>query len=321
MGITVPLFPEYSINTLIQSKKLDLVHVHHPYFIGKLALVVKRKLGIPLVFTYHTRYQDYLQTYVPLLSKWFMRAWSTRMIVRFMNHCDAVTVANESLKLELLHTGVQTPVYIVPPGIHTGIFRSGNRAVTRKRLGIQTNRPVFLYVGRLAKEKNVYFLLRAFSVFLKVNSNALLVLCGNGFEESGLRAFARKKKIERWIRFAVHETPDTINHIYAAADYFVYASRTETYGRVVVEAMAAGLPIVALAAPSIIDLIQDRITGRIVYRQTPREFVRILQEVIADRSNAKKMGMNAQKEACQKYDSTVSGKKLMAVYDIVCRNA
>lgn len=316
-GITAPLFPEYSIDRFIKSKHLDVIHAHHPYFIGKLALAVKRKLGIPLIFTYHTRYQDYLQTYAPLLSKWFVRAWSTRMVVRFMNHCDAVTVANESLKIELLRIGVHTPVYVVPPGIHTHVIRSGKREETRKRLDVLSGSPVLLYVGRLAKEKNIYFLLRAFSVVRKTNRNAVLVLCGNGLEEKGLKELARNKNIARWVRFADHETPDTINDIYAAADYFVYASQTETYGRVVVEAMAAGLPIVALAAPSIVDLISDKITGRIVYRRTPREFARIVREVLMDRSRAKTMGLNAQKEASKKYDSVVSGKQLLDVYRAV----
>lgn len=309
-GITVPLF-------MVKPKSLDVIHVHHPYFIGNLALSVKRKFGIPLVFTYHTRYQDYLQTYVPIMSKWLVKILSTRMIVQFMNQCDAVTVANESLKIDLLRTGVQKPVYVVPPGIHTRVIKSGNREETRKRLDIGARSSVLLYVGRLAKEKNIYFLLRAFSILRRMEKDAVFLLCGNGLEETRLRAFVKKNKMERWIRFADHEMPDTIKDIYAAADYFVYASRTETYGRVVVEAMAAGLPIVALAAPSIIDLITDRITGRIVYRQTPREFSRILQEVIVDRSSAKKMGIDAQKEARQKYDSHVSGRLLIDVYKAV----
>ncbi len=317
MGITASLFPELFIDKEIRSRKLDILHVHHPFHIGKLALFAKKKLGTPLIFTYHTRYADYARSYVPFLPKLIVRYVVTHLMRRFMNQCSAITVANESLKLEVIRSGVTVPVYIVPPGIDTHAFVSGNRSATRKRLGLRASDVVLLYVGRLAKEKNIYFLLQAFTRIAKINPRITLLLCGNGLEVERIRSFTKRKHLDSRVVLTLHETPKTIRDIYAAADVFVYASQTETYGRVIVEAMAAGLPVVALRGPSLVDLLQDHINGRIVWRKSSKAFAAIVSELVADQSQMKRLGQSAQKEAQARYDSVVSWRELSNIYSAV----
>jgi len=316
-GITVPMFPELFIEKELRKQHIDILHVHHPFYIGNLALFAKIKLGIPLVFTYHTRYADYFSSYLPWFSGEIMSGIVTRILVRFMNACDAVTVANESLKQEILRQGVRTPIFIVPPGIDTYAFAVGDRTKTRKRFGLTTRDTVLLYVGRLAKEKNIYFLLRSFIYLHKQASNSKLLLVGNGPEEQRLRSYAKKNRLSGDIIFAVNETLQSIADMYAAADMFVYASQTETYGRVIVEAMAARLPIVALAGPSIIDLLQDGITGRIVFKRSPRAFAAVVVELVRNTVTQTFLGTHAQIESREKYDSAASWKALHFVYRAV----
>ena len=316
IGITIPMFPETTIENEIRRRHITLFHVHHPFYIGKLALKMKKKFHIPVVFTYHIRYSDYFRSYLPWVSGTALSHFVTKIMVNFINKCDAVTAANETLKQELLQGGVRTPIFVVPPGIDTVEFASGNRRVARQRLGIDKDDMVLLYVGRLAREKNIYFLVRAFSYIHKKAPKIKLLLAGNGLEETKLKEYARKHKFANNVLFATNENIKTIPDIYAVADSFVYASQTETYGRVIVEAMAAGLCVIALKGPSIIDLLQDGVTGRIVFKHSPKVFAQRVLELMSDREKRLFLASNGQKEARQKYDSKVSWSQLMDVYKI-----
>ncbi len=313
LGITVPVFPEPHIEKELVRRQGDVLHAHHPFYIGKLALYFKKKLGLPLVFTYHTRYSDYARTYMSWLPQQFVRVLVMKAVVRFINQCDAVTAAHETLKQELITYGVRTPIFIVPPGVDTAKFSHGDRAAARKRFGFGPKDQVLLYVGRLAREKNIYFLLRAYPRIHKKNPKAKLLLVGNGLEENRLRRYARRHGFTREVIIASRETVATMPDVYASADLFIYASQTETYGRVIVEAMAAGLPIVALKGPSIVDLLKDRISGRIVFEQSPRRFAEIVREVLRDSKRAMLLGKQAQREA-RNYDSKISWELLFGVY-------
>ena len=316
-GITVPMFPEGMIEKEIRLRKHTLLHVHHPHYIGQLAIFAKKKMGVPLIFTYHTRYADYLRIYLPYISIGVSHFILTRGIVRFMNQCDGVTVANDSLRDEIIRYGVRAPVYVVPPGVDTKFMSSGNRATTRRRFHYDVSDDVLLYVGRFAKEKNIYFLMKAFARIAKKNAHVRFLLCGQGLEENQLRRVAKQKHVDHLVQFATNETPQTIRHIYAAADMFVYASKTETYGRAIVEAMAAGLPIVALRAVSVIDLLKDGITGRIVTRDSAALFSDVVLSLLRQKNVAHDIGEAAACDAREKYDNAVSGRMLLRVYKAV----
>ncbi len=317
LGITIPVFPARSIEKEIVARHITLLHVHHPFYIGRLALIIKKKFHLPVVFTYHTRYTDYVRTYFPFPITKFINLIVTRMVVRFMNACDAVTVANETLKDELAVKGVRTPMYIVPPGIDTKKFGTGNRASLRKRYGISDRDMVLLYVGRLAKEKNIYFLLRSFLFIHRRKPRTHFFLVGSGMEEESIRAYARRKHVAQFVHIVTDRTPKNIEDAYAAADLFVYASQTETFGRVLAEAMAAAIPIVALNGLSINDLIADGVTGIKVYRKSTRVFASRVLEVLDDPVKAALMGDQAREYARKHFDNRASWSKLKEVYDVV----
>lgn len=316
-GITIPAFPEQSIDRLFIKKKFDLIHVHHPGFIGSLAVFFKKKYHVPLVYTYHTRVSDYLRTYFPFLSRHIVRSIIRIFLVRFINQADAVTVASQLLQEELVRMGIRVPIYIVPPGIPTRVIQGGDRIATRKKFGISSEKKVLLYVGRLAKEKNIYFLLKVFLKLYADDSTLVFVLAGGGMEENGIRSFIRRHNLSSAVILATHETPGTIPDIYAMADMFVYASLTETYGRVLVEAMAVGLAIVVLDAPSVASILQDKISGRIVYKKSRFAFATVVKELLAHKKTMRVYGNAARKIAMTEHDSEVSWQKLLRVYNIV----
>jgi 1,2-diacylglycerol 3-alpha-glucosyltransferase len=316
-GITVPLFPENAIMKSLTDKRVHILHVHHPFYIGNVALTIKRLLHIPLIFTYHSRYSDYVTSYFPLMSKKFARSMVNTILVRFMNCCDAVTVANTSLKYELLNMGVRVPIFEVPPGIDTDIYGHGDREKTRKRLGFSKNDTVLLYVGRLAREKNIYFLLRTFIKIHRSNTSVKLLLAGNGLESRQLHNLVHRKHMSDSVVFAEGESPDSIADIYAAADVFIYASQTETFGRVIGEAMSARLPVVALGGPSVNDIITNGVNGVVVFKKSTHIFARTVIELLRNKPQLTALGAAAELFAKKEYDSRVSWQKLYAVYQTV----
>ncbi|KKW10240.1 MAG: Glycosyl transferase group 1, partial [Microgenomates group bacterium GW2011_GWC1_49_7] len=98
LGITIPMFPETYVLREVLQRKIDLLHAHHPFYIGNLALTVKKQYKLPLVFTYHTRYSDYVASYMPALSPHMVQALTIKFLLRFLNQCDAITVSNTALK-------------------------------------------------------------------------------------------------------------------------------------------------------------------------------------------------------------------------------
>jgi len=176
---------------------------------------------------------------------------------------------------------------------------------------------VLLYVGRLAKEKNIYFLLRSFLFIHRQKPKTHFFLVGSGMEEERIRAYARRKHVAEFVHILTDRTPQNIEDAYGAADVFMYASQTETFGRVLAEAMAAGLPIVALNGLSINDLITDGMTGIKVYKKSTRVFANRVLEVLDDPVKAASMGGQAREYACENFDNRVSWSKLKEVYDVV----
>lgn len=269
------------------------------------------------MFTYHTRYGDYAKTYFPFIPPRIVDRYVTRMTVRFMNQCDAVTVSTDTLGKELAASGVRVPVSVVPPGIDTVRFAKGNRAAFRSRFGFGRDDTVLLYAGRLSKEKNIYFLLDAFLLMHARNAHVRLVMSGAGLEQEAILAFVRSNGIDASVHIVTDYTYDTLPDVYAGSDMFVYASQTETFGRVVAEAMSAGLPVVALSAPALTDLVDDGITGRLVRDMSAEDFATTVLELLSHPTVRRDMGSMGRKKAQRTYDNAVSFGLLERVYSSI----
>jgi len=314
MGITVPFFPLNFLEQEMRRKKIDLIHVHHPFVIGDYALTLGQKLKIPVIFTYHTRYEQYPHLYLPFLPKRFVNYLVFRSLVRFMNRCQAVTVALPSLKQELIRRGVKAPIYPVPIGIDTRRFSLGKRAQTRRQLGLSESEIVLLGTGRLMREKNWEFLLRAFKLLAPKNKQVRLVIVGSGPYFAKLLELVDKWHLQKKVQFVTGIQALKMPDYYAAGDIYVNASLTETFGRVFVEAMAAGLPVVAFATPPSQDLLEHGVSGILIKQRRVKEFVGKLEELIKDPSQRKLIGLAAQGRAQELFDLEKSWQSLEKVY-------
>ena len=253
----VPLDPEdrrFHSRALAQTlnaelaERVDLVHIHTPFVAHYAAVRFARRHGLPLVATYHTFFEDYLHHYVPILPRAIGRLLARRFTLSQCDDVAALIAPSAPMRDALLAYGVQTPIEILPTGLPAESFRPGDGARFRERFGIEAGRPVVLYVGRVAYEKNIDFLLRMFVRLRERCPEALFVIAGEGPARTHLMSLAKDLEIDRSVRFIGYlERNSELPDCYAAGDAFVFASRTETQGLVLLEAMAQGTPVVSTA--------------------------------------------------------------------------
>ena len=227
---------------------LDLVHIHTPFVAHYAGVRCARRLNIPCIATYHTFFAEYLHHYVPLLPRSLGRGLA-RAFTR--SQCQSVTALiapSEPMRAVLLDYGVTRPIHVIPTGLAADRFKKGDGARFRAAHAVPADRPLMLYIGRVAHEKNIGFLLQVFARVRTRVPEAIFVIAGEGPARDSLRELAGRLGLADGVHFVGYLERDTqLLDCYAAADVFVFASRTETQGLVLLEAMAQGAPLVSTA--------------------------------------------------------------------------
>lgn len=258
-GAAVPDGLDPAIERAFRAGNFDVIHVHHPMVIGWTALHLSQKYHVPVIFTYHTRYEQYLHYLGMSCMKDVMPAY----IRAFSAKCDGVIAPTPGMKEYLQEICVETPVSVLPTGLPYDAFCPGKEQAGMLRGKIAGDKKyLFCTVARLAKEKNLEFLMESLSLRKKQGkSDFRLMLVGEGPEELHLKKYARQLDLEGEIYFAGKVPNDEIKNYCAAADCFLFASTTETQGIVSLEAMAAGTPVLAVDATGTRDIVKDGING------------------------------------------------------------
>lgn len=256
----------------------ELVHVHHPFLLGMTGLNAARSEKLPVVFTYHTQYERYAH-YLP----WdpaMVTEMAVNIATRFANSCDAVIAPSTDMEKTLRQRGVDVTIRVIPTGVDLNRFRGGNAQWLRQKYGIPEGERVLLFVSRLAKEKNVAFLIDAFNQLQNEMGNTHFVIVGDGDERLALQHQAGNLGLQKRVHFAGTLSGDDLVSAYKGADLFVFASTSETQGMVVLEAMACGLPVVAIDAPGVRDVVVDGTNGFMVGENETGAFVSACREVL-----------------------------------------
>ena len=237
----------------------DIVHAHHPFLLGDTALRVAALRNVPLVFTHHTMYERYTH-YVPGDSA-ALRRFVIELSTGYANLCDAVVTPSESVEAILRQRGVRSPIQVIPTGVEAERFARGDGAKVRSAFGITPVDFVIGHVGRLAPEKNLNFLGEAVSNFLMENDQAHFLIVGSGPSEGNLKDLFERTQTDSHVHFTGMLDSPELENAYHAMDVFVFASQSETQGMVLAEAMAAGVPVVAIDAPGVREVVMDGCNG------------------------------------------------------------
>jgi glycosyltransferase involved in cell wall biosynthesis len=276
-GYPLAFPPFYSMLRKFRRHEFDVIHSHTPFTVGFVGLRWAESHGIPIVSTYHTLYDRYAH-YIPLPRR-YVRFKIAKHTNYYYNRVDHVIVPSEAAQKWLIRHAVETEVSIIP----TGAPRPGfiDRGETRQELGIRPDERIMLYVGRLAQEKNLETLFEMAAIAFQEDPSLRLWLVGDGPHQAECRARVRRLGIGDRVKFAGFVPRKEVDNYYAAADLFVFASISETQGLVVQEAMAHGLPAVAVAGGGASEAVEDGVNGLLV-RQDASEFassvLRVLHE-------------------------------------------
>lgn len=244
--LPVPLSP--GLVSALRDISPDVVHTHTPWVLGWVGLRLAKRLHIPVVSTNHTQYQEYAH-YIPFAPRKTMRSVIINLMRQYYNQCDGVIVPSDPISKHLLEYGVIKPIHTIPTGISLDTARDEDaRSSIRASLNIPLSDKVLLYVGRLAREKNIELLLRSFDLLYKDFSNARLVLVGGGPYAAECRRLASQLSCADRVVFTGAVPRSKIAPYYSIGDLFVFPSTTDTQGLVLGEALQAGLPCVAVNA-------------------------------------------------------------------------
>ena len=297
----------------LDGEHFDLVHVQTPFVAHYAGVRLARRRGIPVVATYHTLFEEYLHHYVPLLPRAIGRGLARAFTRSQCRQLDAIVSPSEPMRALLAGYGVRTPVQVIPTGLPADRFAPGDGARFRAAQRIPAGRPLLLYVGRVAHEKNIDFLVHAYSELRAARPDALLVIAGEGPARPHLQELVRGLGIERDVAFVGYlEREQALRDCYAAADVFVFASRTETQGLVLLEAMAQGRPVVSTAHLGTASVLQSG-CGAAVVPEDRTAFARAILDFIEDPVRAARAGAAARRYA-EGWSSAVMAQRLAAFY-------
>ncbi|MFW5897113.1 MAG: glycosyltransferase, partial [Bacillota bacterium] len=299
LSIPVPGFDGMRIGTPIMTDghlsisgtvdaNVDLVHAHSPFIVGKMGARLAEKRDLPLVFTCHSIYPNY-SDYVPLVSE-LAEDVIREYVIDFCSRCDLILAPSEYARSVLWDWGVSQEVEVLPSGIEAEDLERARREVAasegevRRRLARDAMVPprsrILLFVGRLDHRKNIDFLFEVLGIIHK-EERIHLVIVGEGPAHTNLEDEARRRRILDRVRFTGKLPFDRVARWYAAADVFCFPSTSETQGLVLVEAMAAGLPVVALKSPTSREIVDPGVNG-LLSDEDPEEFASKVSSILRD---------------------------------------
>jgi 1,2-diacylglycerol 3-alpha-glucosyltransferase len=227
----------------------EIIHIHTEFSLGKIAISYARKRKIKLVITAHTNWEDLIHHYVPLLPACFAHL-CCRVYMRYIyNKADILVVPTSLMELLLGLYFVKSPIKVIPTGIDMSVFRCETQDTLRPLSDqyplLQGKRCLF-FAGRLGKEKNISFLIDVLVKLIPSYNNLLLVISGDGPGRRDIQEYAEKTGVADSIFFTGSVERKNLKQLYGNAEVFVFASKVESQGMVVLEAMACGTPVVAI---------------------------------------------------------------------------
>ncbi len=305
---------------ILAEENFNLVHVHTPFVAHYAGVKLAEILQIPCVVTYHTLFEEYLFHYIPFLPRQLLRAFARRFSKAQCNQVDSV-VAPSSVIVDLLQRyGVKQSIDIIPTGIRSENFRRGSGDKFRQQFGIDKDKIVLLNVSRVAYEKNLGLLLHTLKLALERLPQLCLVIAGEGPAREACMEQAQQLGLSDQVHFVGYLDRNTeLMDCYHSADLFVFSSKTETQGLVLLEAMAAGTPVVSVAAMGTLDILID-CPAALVVEDNANDFSNKLTDLLNDQN-----ALESLKSSCEavmhEWDSVVMAGKMLSFYEQVIQNS
>ncbi|MGN6451605.1 MAG: glycosyltransferase [Steroidobacteraceae bacterium] len=296
----------------LPERAFELVHIHTPFVAHYAGVRAASRAGVPCIATYHTFFEEYLHHYVPALPRPLSRFLARSFTRSQCASVQALIAPSEPMRSVLEAYGIRTPIHVLPTGLAPDRFRSGDGGAFRAAAGIDAHRPLVTYIGRVAHEKNIGFLLQMFCEVLRSVPAALLMIAGEGPARTALRAQVAALGLTDHVHFAGYlERDSALLDCYAAANAFVFASRTETQGLVLLEAMAQGIPVVSTAELGTRAVLPG--SGALIVPEECAAFAAAVVRVLGDARLRAEMGERGRAHA-RSWSSAAMAQRLADIY-------
>jgi 1,2-diacylglycerol 3-alpha-glucosyltransferase len=298
----------------LKKQKYDIIHIHTPFVAHYAGLKLGKLLNIPVLETYHTFFEDYLHHYLPWIPTFATRSLARRISKNQCNQLDAIVAPSQPM-LDVLRTyGINTPAEVIATGLQTHSFAEADSDEFRTKYGIAKDRPVLLYVGRVAFEKNIDFLVRMTQLLIAKTPDILLVITGEGPAVPSLRTLVKTLALENHVQFIGYLDRNTeLNACYNAADIFVFASKSETQGLVLLEAMAQATPVVAIAELGTASILIEG-EGAVIAPDDETAFAQKVHTLLENHLQRMQLGVKAREYAQSKWTAAKQAERMLAFY-------
>ncbi|MBN2441419.1 MAG: glycosyltransferase [Spirochaetales bacterium] len=323
ISIPYPLQREHRMVFPLSSKlyhflryKLDIIHSHDYFPLGILAEFLSWKYKIPHVHTYHTLWAEYAHyTFLPrTMGKGVLKWWSKV----FCNKCNLIISPSTLIKTVLENYGITTKIEIIPTGIDYDALTHSHEGKIKEELNLPESAHILSFAGRLGKEKNIYFLLRAFKLIHEKDPLSVLLIVGDGPEKKSLMHFAHSLKLDKNIFFLGYRKRTEVLSILSQSDIYVFPSKTETQGLSLLEALACGTPAVAINAMGVVDVLKGDIGGYLV-NENEQEFADKASPMLLD-SHLHAIKADEAIRRAAEFSSYKMAEKLIVCYESILRN-
>jgi glycosyltransferase involved in cell wall biosynthesis len=310
---SLPVPSPGKVHAAVADFRPEVVHSHHPFFMGATAMRVARGRNLPLVFTHHTMYDQYTH-YVHGESAAFSR-FTAALTAGYCNLCDAIVAPSQSVADMLRQREVSATIEVIPTGVDVAHFQHGDGRAIREELRIPQDAFVIGHVGRLAPEKNLEFLAEAVATFLDRFAAGRFLVVGSGSCEEVFRVTFDRFALGHRLHMAGTLEGQKLIDAYHAMDLFAFASQTETQGMVVTEAMAAGLPVVALDGSGVREVVVDKSNGRLLPRASVPLFAQGLGWIATRTQSERQALQTAAEQTAERLSMARCARRALKLYD------
>lgn len=298
----------------LRRENYDIIHVHTPFVAHYLGLRLARELNVPCIETYHTFFEDYLHHYLPVIPKSMARSIARVISKRQCNAVDAIAAPSKPMLDVLRAYGVKAEAEVIPTGLQQHSFKEADGQAFRLKYDISLERPMLLFVGRVAFEKNISFLLEMTKLLIAKHPDVLLVVTGQGPAEESLHQLAQELELGHNIKFIGYLDRNTeLNACYQAADIFVFASKSETQGLVLLEAMAQGTPVVAIAELGTASILIEGM-GALIAPDNVEGFADRVHELLLHPEERYELGKSALGYASENWTAKLQAERMLHFY-------
>lgn len=298
----------------VREKKLDILHYHCPFASAHFAKLITEEHPIPIVMTYHTKYDYDIKKRVPAGP---IRDFAFRFLLNHVKIADEVWVVSEGAGRNLRSMGYDGDYIVMPNGVDFPRGKVDTAEVSRRH-NLSEDIPTFLFVGRMMWYKNLKFMIDALKVYRDRGNDFRMIMIGKGTDRAAIeRHIAKCGLTDKFIFTGKISGRDELRAYYSRADAFLFASTFDSHGLVVREAAACECPSLLIDGSDAADGVEHGVTGYLA-KETPDDFASVLEEMAADKEKLREVGKNASEKIYLSWEDSI--RMAYERYENLCKS-